>query len=380
MGAKIGHLKMDRHEKELKRLRAQMSELNEHIMHNLNNFFSISNMIGEVKDKMGLSHFDPVRESVMLKEILERNKGPMPNDIMKRIFKEIFKASVEEMGVETRKRLQIKRLPNSTDLVIDVNGIKIGGEEPILIGGPCSVENYEQLRITARKMKELGVNILRGGAFKPRTSPYSFQGLEEEALKMMRSVANELNMPVITEVLDTRSVSLVAEYADILQVGTRNMFNYSLLKELGRVDKPVMIKRGFMATIDEFILAAEYVHIGGNKQIILCERGIRTFETQTRNTLDLSSIPILKKETPLPVIVDVSHALGRKDIIKPIAHAVLSAGADGIMFESHYNPIMALSDSDQQLNLEEAEEFIEYLKKYFTFPKEIKNLANCLNL
>lgn len=358
---------MEQYKERLQELRAQMTRVNEKLMHNLNDFFQLSNNIGEVKDKMDLPHFDPVRESEMLKEIQLKNKGPMPQDLMKRIFKEIFKASVEEMGVETRRRLQVNRLPKSNDLVIVVSGIAIGGEKPVLISGPCAVEDYEQINVTARKVKDLGVNILRGGAFKPRTSPYSFQGLEEEALKMLRTVADELNMLVITEVLDTRNVPLVVKYADILQVGSRNMFNYSLLKELGKIDKPIMIKRGLMATIDEFILAAEYVYLGGNHQIILCERGIRTFESQTRNTLDISSVPILRKETPLPVIVDISHSLGRKDISKPIAHAALIAGADGLMFESHYNPLIALSDSEQQLNLDEAEELIGYLKKFFQF-------------
>ena len=302
----------------------------------------------------------------MLIDIQLKNRGPVPQDLLKRIFREILKASVEDMGIGTRKRLQVNRFSDSSDLVIDVKGTKIGGERPVLIAGPCAVENYEQIYSTAKKLKELGVNILRGDAFKPRTSPYSFQGLEEEALKMLRAVADEFNMAVTTEVLDTTTVQLVEKYADILQVGTRNMFNYSLLKELGKINKPVMIKRGFMATIDEFILAAEYIHIGGNDQIILCERGIRTFETQTRNTLDLSSVPILKKETILPVIVDISHSLGRKDIIKPIAHAALSAGADGLMFESHYNPLVALSDSAQQLDPEETEEIISYLNNYFT--------------
>ena len=302
----------------------------------------------------------------MLIDIQLKNRGPVSQELLKRIFREILKASVEDMGIGARKRLMVNRLPDSKDLIIDVNGIKIGGEKPVLIAGPCAVENYEQIYSTAKKLKELGVNILRGDAFKPRTSPYSFQGLEEEALKMLRAVADEFNMAVTTEVLDTTTVQLVEKYADILQVGTRNMFNYSLLKELGKINKPVMIKRGFMATIDEFILAAEYIHIGGNDQIILCERGIRTFETQTRNTLDLSSVPILKKETILPVIVDISHSLGRKDIIKPIAHAALSAGADGLMFESHYNPLVALSDSAQQLDPEETEEIISYLNNYFT--------------
>lgn len=357
---------MGQYNKELEELRAQMTIVNEEIMHSLNKFFTISSKIGEIKDKTGLPHFDPVRESDMLIDIQLKNRGPAPQDLLKRIFREILKASVEDMGIGTRKKLMVNRLPDSKDLIIDVNGIKIGGEKSVLIAGPCAVENYEQIYSTAKKLKELGVNILRGGAFKPRTSPYSFQGLEEEALKILRTVADEFNMAVITEVLDTKTVQLVEKYADILQVGTRNMFNYSLLKELGKINKPVMIKRGFMATIDEFILAAEYIHIGGNDQIILCERGIRTFETQTRNTLDLSSVPILKKETILPVIVDISHSLGRKDIIKPIARAALSAGADGLMFESHYNPLVALSDSAQQLDPEETEEIISYLNNYFT--------------
>ena len=356
---------MEPYTKELNELRAQMTNVNEAIMHTLSQFFKISNAIGEVKDKLGLPHFDPVRESEMLKEVLLKNKGHIPNDLMKRIFNEIFKASVDEMGVESRQKLKVNRLPDSHDFIIDVNGIKIGGEKPVLIGGPCSVENYDQIYMTAKGLKESGVNILRGGAFKPRTSPYSFQGLEEDALKMLRAVADEFNMAVITEVLDTKNAELVEKYSDILQIGTRNMFNYSLLKEIGKADKPVFLKRGFMATIDEFILAAEYIHVAGNHQIILCERGIRTFETQTRNTLDISSVPILKKETPLPVIVDISHALGRKDIIRPIAHAALAAGADGLMFESHYNPSIALSDSEQQLNLMETEELIGYLKRFY---------------
>jgi 3-deoxy-7-phosphoheptulonate synthase/chorismate mutase len=358
---------MENDEKKLIALREQMNKVNEALINNLNQFIKISNQIGQVKDKLGLPHFDPNRESEMLKEVLGKNKGPMPQDMMKRIFKEIFKASVEEMGVETRKKLKVNRLATSKDLVIDIDGIKIGGERPVLISGPCSVESYEQLNITAKKLKEMGIQILRGGAFKPRTSPYSFQGLEEEGLKILKSVADELNMIVVTEILNIVDIPIILKYADIIQVGTRNMFNYSLLKELGKLNKPILLKRGFMATIDEFILAAEYIYLGGNHQIILCERGIRTFETQTRNTLDISAVPIIKKETHLPVIIDLSHSLGRKDIIKPIAHAALAVGSDGIMFESHYNPSLALSDSSQQLDLIETEELINYLKIYFKF-------------
>lgn len=353
---------MDESQKTLEELRAQMSDVNDKIMSNLNQFCEISNRIGRVKDAMGLPYFDPVRESEMLMEIREKNKGPMPYDLMKRIFKDIFMASVEEMGVEGHRRLQVNRLPESQDVIIVVNDVEIGGKLPILMAGPCAVENFEQLRKTAEQLKQLGVNILRGGAFKPRTSPYSFQGLEEKGLKILRSIADEFGMSVVSEVLDTRDVSMVAKYADILQVGTRNMFNYSLLKELGKISRPVMIKRGFMATIDEFILAAEYIYLGGNHHIILCERGIRTYETQTRNTLDLSAIPILKKETFLPVIVDISHSLGRKDIVLPMARAALAAGADGLMFESHCDPKAALSDAEQQLDLMEAKVLIESLK------------------
>jgi 3-deoxy-7-phosphoheptulonate synthase / chorismate mutase len=358
---------MKSHVENLLLLREKMSQVNQILMNHLNQFFEISNEIGRVKDKLGLPHFDPQRENAMLREVERKNKGPMPQDVMKRIFKEIFKASVEEMGIETRKRLKVNRLPSSKDMVIEIGGIKIGGEKPVLISGPCSVESYEQMKAIAVKLKEMGIRILRGGAFKPRTSPYSFQGLEEEGLKILKAVADELNMIVVTELLSVKDIPMILKYAHIVQVGTRNMFNYSLLKELGRINKPVFLKRGFMATIDEFILAAEYIYHGGNHQIILCERGIRTFETQTRNTLDISAVPIIKKETCLPIIIDVSHSLGRKDIIKPIAHAALAAGADGLMFESHNNPYQALSDSSQQLDLMETQDLIDYLKKFFQF-------------
>lgn len=358
---------MQKYKKRLEELRGKMSAVNQDLMANLNELFEISNKIGEMKDKMGLPHFDPVRESQMLKEVLAKNKGPVSQDILKRIFKEIFSATVDEMGVGKRTRLKVKRLPDTDNLVIDVKGVPIGGDKPVLMGGPCSVEDYEQIYETAKTLKSLGVSVLRGGAFKPRTSPYSFQGLEQGGLKILRNVADEFGLVVITEVLNESDIPVVSEYADILQIGTRNMYNYSLLKEIGKIDKPVMLKRGFMATIDEFIFAAEYIYSGGNHKVILCERGIRTFETQTRNTLDISCVPILKKEVQLPVIVDVSHALGRKDVMKPVAHAALAAGADGLMFESHYNPAIALSDSAQQMNLDESEMLVNYLKPFYEF-------------
>jgi len=349
----------------LETLRSQMSGVNRDILAKLLEFFHVSKQIGREKDILGLPHLDPVRESQMLIEIQRLNKGPVSHKIITQIFKDIFKASVDDMGIETRKRLNINRGTKSSDLVIHVNDIVIGGGSPVMMAGPCAVESYEQISETAAFLHSLGVRILRGGAFKPRSSPYSFQGLEIEGLKMMRQAADAHDMIVITEVLDTETVSDVEAYADIIQIGTRNMHNYSLLKRIGKCKKPVFLKRGLMSTIDEFILAAEYIYLGGNQQIILCERGIRTFETQTRNTLDISAVPILKKETTLPVVVDISHSTGRKDIATSMAKAALAAGADGIMLESHINPLAALSDAQQQLNPEEMKKFMDSIPDYY---------------
>ena len=352
----------------LEDLRRLMSEVNAHILEELNRFFEISKQIGKEKDRLGLPHFSPERESEMLIDIQLRNKGPISQKIATDIFKTIFKASVDDMGIRTRKRLNISRGGSGQDQVISLKGIDIGGGSPVLMAGPCAVESEEQIDKTAAFLHDLGVRILRGGAFKPRSSPYSFQGLEIEALKMLRRAADRYGMVVITEVLDTDTLPEVEEYADILQIGTRNMHNYSLLKRLGKSSKPIFLKRGLMSTIEEFILAAEYIYLGGNPQIILCERGIRTFETQTRNTLDISAVPILKKETVLPVIVDISHSTGRKDIAVPMARAALSAGADGIMVEAHINPLTALSDANQQLDPEEMKQFLSQVPELVSHP------------
>ncbi len=345
----------------LEDLRRQMSEVNAELLEKLTRFFEISKQIGTEKDRLGLPHFSPERESQMLIDIQLKNKGPVSQKIITDIFKTIFKASVDDMGHETRKRLNISRGASGKDQVITVNGIVIGGGSPVIMAGPCAVESEDQIDRTAAFLHDLGVRILRGGAFKPRSSPYSFQGLEIEALKMLRHAADRYGMAVITEVLDTATLPDVEAYADILQIGTRNMHNYSLLKKVGKSRKPVFLKRGLMSTIEEFILAAEYIYLGGNHQIILCERGIRTFETQTRNTLDISAVPILKKETILPVIVDISHSTGRKDIAVPMARAALSAGADGIMVEAHITPLTALSDANQQLDPEEMKRFLSLI-------------------
>ncbi|HET7464593.1 MAG TPA: 3-deoxy-7-phosphoheptulonate synthase [Longimicrobium sp.] len=227
----------------------------------------------------------------------------------------------------------------------------IGGRRLAVIAGPCSVEGREMLRATARAVAGAGAGLLRGGAFKPRTSPYAFQGLGEAALHMLAEVRAETGLPIVTEVMDTRQVELVAEHADVLQVGARNMQNFALLSELGRVQRPVLLKRGLSATVKELLMAAEYVMAQGNRDVILCERGIRTFETITRNTLDVGAIPVLKAETHLPVLVDPSHAGGRADLVAPLSFAAVAAGADGIIVEVHPNPEQALSDGDQSLTI-----------------------------
>ncbi|SCY96226.1 bifunctional 3-deoxy-7-phosphoheptulonate synthase/chorismate mutase [Alkaliphilus peptidifermentans] len=237
-----------------------------------------------------------------------------------------------------------------------------------IIAGPCGIESKEQLKSVGNYLKSKSMKLMRGGAYKPRTSPYSFQGLGEEGLEILREVGEMYDLITVTEVLDVRDVDIVAKYADVLQIGARNMFNYQLLKEVGRQNKPVLLKRGVCATVMEFLYAAEYIAAEGNKKIILCERGIRTYETSTRYTLDISSIPIIKKEIDLPIIADISHSLGRKDIISPVAKAVFAAGADGIMVEVHPNPKEALSDGFQQLDFMEFTSLLEgissYLKAY----------------
>ena len=242
--------------------------------------------------------------------------------------------------------------------IIKVNDIAIGGDEIVIIAGPCAVESKEQLLATAREVKADGANILRGGAFKPRTSPYHFRGLGEKGLKILARAREETGMPIITEVMTPGDVELVASYADILQIGARNMQNYTLLDEVGKTKKPVMLKRGLSSTIQEWLLSAEYILTQGNEQLILCERGIRTFEPYTRNTMDISVIPIIKKVSHLPIIADPSHATGKWYLVAPLALAAIAAGADGLMIEVHPNPDLALTDGPQSLTFENFRRFM----------------------
>ena len=247
----------------------------------------------------------------------------------------------------------VSRVFKPEDTVINVNGVKFGGGNVGVIAGPCSVETYEQVDETARKLKDCGINVLRGGAFKPRTSPYSFQGLGEKGLKILREVADKYQMAITSEVMEVSQIPMFLEYVDILQVGARNMQNFNLLKELGKTEKPIMLKRGFSATIEEWLMSAEYIMSGGNREVILCERGIRTFEPMTRNTLDISAIPVVQKISHLPIIVDPSHATGLRDKVAPMSKASIAAGADGLIIEVHNNPDCALCDGAQSLKPEE---------------------------
>ena len=243
----------------------------------------------------------------------------------------------------------VSREFKSENTVIDIKGISIGGKRIVNMAGPCSIESYDQLKGIAEHIKTSGAQILRGGAFKPRTSPYSFQGLGEEGLKMLREIADNLDMAVITEIMDPRDLGLLEKYTDIIQVGARNMQNFTLLKEVGQSKKPVLLKRGISATVKELLMAAEYILAGGNFQVMLCERGIRTFETATRFTLDINAISVIKQKSHLPVIVDPSHSTGKWNLVVPAAAAAIAAGADGLITEVHTSPEDAFSDGEQSL-------------------------------
>jgi 3-deoxy-7-phosphoheptulonate synthase len=235
------------------------------------------------------------------------------------------------------------------DTIVDVGGVAVGGTEVILMAGPCTIESQAQVEAIAPLVKASGARIMRGGAFKPRTSPYSFQGMGEEGLKYIRKAADAHDLKVVSEVMDRSQIQMMLDYVDLLQVGARNMQNFDLLKDLGKVRRPVLLKRGIAATVQELLLAAEYIMSGGNKQVILCERGIRTYETSTRNTLDISAIPVIKQISHLPIVVDPSHATGMRSLVAPVARAAVAAGADGLLIEVHNQPEKALCDGAQSL-------------------------------
>lgn len=344
--------------RELESLRAEIEEINHTLLELLSHRASLVTEIQRVKTRDGIPTHVPEREQQMLTELVRRNPGPFPDAAVVRLFKEIFRASVELMEATKERVLQISRAARRADLVLEIGASRIGAE-PVLIAGPCAVESEEQMEEVAQGLAGLGVRFLRGGAFKPRSSPYSFQGLGVRGLELLAAAAGRHGLLTVSEVMDTRSVEVVSRYVDVLQVGSRNMYNYDLLRELGRSQKPVLLKRGLSATIEELLWSAEYIVSAGNAQVILCERGIRTYETETRNTLDISAVPLLRQKSYLPVIVDVSHAAGRKDILAPLGRAALAAGASGLMVEVHPCPAVARSDSQQQLDLDEFRRFLE---------------------
>lgn len=259
---------------------------------------------------------------------------------------------------------------NNSDSIIEVNNIKIGGGHFAVMAGPCSVENEEQITLVAQNVKKSGANFLRGGAFKPRTSPYAFQGLEDKGIDLLIKAKAQTNLPIVTEIMDISDLPCY-ENVDIIQVGARNMQNFRLLKKLGQQKKPILLKRGLSSTIEELLMSAEYIMSEGNSNVILCERGIRTFETSTRNTLDISAIPVLKKLTHLPVIVDPSHSGGSAYLVPALSKAAISAGADGLMIEVHNNPPKALSDGAQSLTMEEFDSLMVVLKKYIALENKV---------
>ena len=272
-----------------------------------------------------------------------------PEDILRVTPLEVFPGVERVMPVLAPYKL-VSREFKSEGSVLDLGkGVKIGAKKIVVMAGPCTIENIDTLREIAKAVKKSGATVLRGGAFKPRTSPYSFQGLGEEGLEMLNAVGNELGLVTVTEVMDTRDVELVAKYVDIFQIGARNMQNFNLLKEIGSAKKPVLLKRGMSSTVKELLMSAEYILSGGNFAVLLCERGIRTFEDSTRNTLDISAVPVAKQLSHLPVIVDPSHAAGKWGLVAPLAKAAVAAGADGLIIEVHTHPEDAVSDGAQSL-------------------------------
>jgi 3-deoxy-7-phosphoheptulonate synthase/chorismate mutase len=346
----------------LEELRDEIDRVNRDILALLERRGEIVLEIADAKQSSGIDGYDPHREEEMLQELTSDLHGPYGPGPIRDVFKTIFRISLELQQIEWRETLRVR----SRDLVpeggIRVGNVGIGDGEPVLFAGPCSVETEEQMEAVASYLASLGVpTILRAGAFKPRTNPNSFQGLREDGLRILREAADRHGLPTVTEVLDVSTLDRVAAHTDMLQIGARNMYNTELLKAVGRLDQPVLLKRSFMATIEEWLLSAEYILAGGNEAVVLCERGIRTFEPSTRNTFDLAAIPLMKGETSLPVVADVSHATGRRDLLLPCSRAALAVGADGLMIETHPAPDQALSDGFQQLDLESFGELVRAL-------------------
>ena len=341
-------------------LRSQIDALNLRLLELLSQRASVAEAIGELQTAQGVTHYHPMREQQMLEVLVAANKGPFSDSTVKSLFKQIFQASMQLEEDHDRGKYLASRASRSEDTVVLVGDVPVGSEHaPVLIAGPCAMESREQVMMTAEFVASRGVQLFRGGAFKPRTDPYSFQGLGEEGLRLGREASDRFDLSFVTEIMDARDLDLCLEYADVLQIGARNMQNFTLLKAVGATSKPVLFKRGLSATIEEWLRAAEYLLDAGNSNVILCERGIRTFERYTRNTLDVSAVALAKLETHLPVVVDVTHSGGRRDLLVPLTKAGLAVGADGIMIEVHPNPAVALSDQKQQIDFDTFDDYLD---------------------
>jgi 3-deoxy-7-phosphoheptulonate synthase/chorismate mutase len=333
-------------------LREQIDSINLKILELLNQRATVASEIGKLQTQLGSQIYDPVRESAMLTTLQMANKGPFSNVTIQALFKEIFKATLALEEKEARANLVVQRKSPDQQTVIDMgNGVEIGNGEFQLVAGPCAIESYEQYDEVAAALAEEGVKIMRAMAYKPRTSPYDFQGLGEPGLKIARQVANKYGLLLVSEIMDASQIHMMSDYVDMLWIGARNMQNPYLLRAVGKTSLPVILKRHFSATLQEMLYSAEYIMSEGNHKVILMERGIRSFEPWTRNTLDISAVPLLKKESHLPVIVDISHSAGRRDIANALARVTVASGADGLMVEVHPNPAVAMSDAKQQLNI-----------------------------
>ncbi len=341
------------------RLRERIDALNLELLDRLSERAEVAEAIGRLQTELGLSHYDPVREQAMLETLTQANRGPFTDAAVKSLFKQVFQASMQLEQEQDKTRYLTSRQTRTADTVVRIGDVFVGGQHaPVLIAGPCAIESAEQVGAIAAFLASRGVRILRGGAFKPRTDPYSFQGLGVDGLRLGREAADAHGLAFVTEVMDAADVTACAEHAHVLQIGARNMQNFTLLRAVARAGRPVLLKRGLSATIEEWVMAAEYLLHGGNDQVMLCERGIRTFERYTRNTLDVSAVALAKLETHLPVLVDVTHSGGRPDLLVPLTKAGLAVGADGVMIEVHPNPAVALSDNKQQIDFEALDAFL----------------------
>jgi len=318
---------------------------------------TVSQISGVVKaiEKLGLKPHPTRGPDRTIIGVVEARAGTDLNFLQK-------SEGVEQVIPISKAYKMVSREFKPEDTVVKVNGVAVGGDNFVVFAGPCAVESPDQVVDTARAVRSSGASILRGGAFKPRTSPYSFQGLGEEGLKILRAAKAETGLPIVTEVISPDLVELVSEYTDLLQIGARNMQNYALLEAAGAARKPVLLKRGMMSTIEELLMAAEYILSNGNSQVILCERGIRTFEKATRSTLDISAVPVIKRNSHLPIIVDPSHAAGYVDIIPSMSLAAVAAGADGIIVEVHPSPKTALCDGTQSLSFEQFNSMMDKIR------------------